>query len=160
MSRKLPYREGNWFLVPLRSEGFALGLIARSAPKGKVLFGYFFGPKLLAEPQLENLSKLKARDALARMKFGDLNLINKKWKVLGENENWDRGKWPFPLFYRKDVLTGRIFLGQYDENDPSVVLSEEVVDSVTADYCEDGLFGAGAVEIILTKLLQQNSFSG
>jgi len=43
------YDEGSVFLIPLRDGGFARGVVARIAPKRKVLLGYFFGPRLEKE---------------------------------------------------------------------------------------------------------------
>lgn len=42
--RKLNYKEGDWFAVPLGGAGYALGLVARVGRRG-VTFGYFFGPR-------------------------------------------------------------------------------------------------------------------
>jgi hypothetical protein len=43
-SQKINYREGDWFAVPLRDGGYAVGLVARMDNRGGVL-GYFFGPR-------------------------------------------------------------------------------------------------------------------
>jgi hypothetical protein len=45
----IKYREGDWFAVPLRNGGFAVGLVARANPKAALL-GYFFGPKTKGYP--------------------------------------------------------------------------------------------------------------
>jgi hypothetical protein len=38
---KLPYREGDLYALPLRDSGFGIDLVARSAPPGRTLFGFF-----------------------------------------------------------------------------------------------------------------------
>ncbi len=40
--KKLPYKEGTWFAVPLKCGGHAVGIATRIAPKGRVLLAYFF----------------------------------------------------------------------------------------------------------------------
>jgi hypothetical protein len=45
--------EGLWFGVPLRDEGFATGCIARENAREWICFGYFFGPRRLELPNIE-----------------------------------------------------------------------------------------------------------
>lgn len=45
MAKRLPYREGTWFALPLRKGGYAVGVVARMAPRGRIILAYFFGPK-------------------------------------------------------------------------------------------------------------------
>src|SRR5262249_24112871 len=97
---KLPYREGTVFLVPLRTGGYARGVVARSGPKGKVLFGYFFGPRL-SVPEVNALA-LDPSKAILRAMFGDLGLIKKEWPIVGWVDGWDRSRWPMPDFVRRD----------------------------------------------------------
>ncbi len=67
MARKLPYKEGDWFAVPLRDGGFALGVVARMDGKGAVI-AYLFGPRSEALPSLEAVGSKRATDAvLARI---------------------------------------------------------------------------------------------
>jgi len=72
---KLPYSEGSVFLVPLRDGGYARGVVARAGPKGKILMGYFFGPRLATRDDMP-LSDLAPAQAILRMRFADLGLIN------------------------------------------------------------------------------------
>src|ERR1700736_2791876 len=104
---KLPYSEGSVFLVPLKTGGFARGVVAR-APKraGKVLLGYFFGPRV---PSTNDalLSDLDPANAVLRIRFGDLHLIDGTWAIVGRVPNWDRSDWPMPDFVRRELLTTR-----------------------------------------------------
>ena len=80
-----PYREGSMFAVPLRSGGYAVGIISRvSADNSGGLLGYFFGPKLAAMPNGQISSDLKSTNALRVLRFGDLLLLNQAWSVIGE----------------------------------------------------------------------------
>jgi hypothetical protein len=149
---KLPYIEGSVFLVPLRGGGFARGIVARKPPRaGRCLLGYFFGPKLASSSgQLSD--QLDPGDAVLRARFGDLGLIAGSWPVLGIAPDWDRSKWPFPDFVRREPLTGRAYLVRYCDSDPRKRESEKPIDP-DCDLPPDGLSGSGAVEIRLTKLL-------
>ncbi len=62
--KKLPYREGDWFAVPLQDGDYAVGLVARCPRGGKVFLGYFFGPRRKRMPNLKDLQGLTAEDAL------------------------------------------------------------------------------------------------
>jgi Immunity protein 26 len=153
---KANYSEGDWFTVPLREGGFAVGVIARAMPGKKgILLGYFFGPRREHVPQLTELSVLSASDAVLVARFGDLGLIEGTWPLLGPIDGWDRNAWPIPAFGRLQELTGRALKLIYDDNDPSWPISEKRIDSQElADLSTDDLFGAGAVEIALTDLVR------
>ncbi|WP_425308290.1 Imm26 family immunity protein [Ammonicoccus fulvus] len=70
---KINDREGDWFAVPLRKGGYAVGLIARANRDG-VLLGYFFGPRREAVPSLSDVEELTPDDAIRVGKFGHLGL--------------------------------------------------------------------------------------
>ena len=152
--KKLHYKEGVWFAVPLRSGGFAIGLVARMDGKGSVI-GYFFGPSHKEIPSSLDFTKgLTPDDAIFIAHFGDLGLLKGTWKVLGEREPWIREKWPLPAFVRTDVISGKHRKVLYFEDN---LLKEVQLVPIVAETAkrlpEDGIFGAGAVEIRLTKLL-------
>ncbi len=152
MSGRLKYAEGDWFAVPLRDHGFAVGLVARANPHG-VLCGYFFGPRHDAVPDVEAVAGLHPLDALLVTKFGHLGLRSGKWPIMGQTD-WRRSDWPMPHFGRYEELTGRSWEVVYDNDDPNRVLSEsQVSDDVRDRLPDDGLGGAGWVEIRLTRLL-------
>ena len=80
--KRLQLTEGLWFAVPLRTEEFGVGVIARCNPKG-VLLGYFFGPKRPVPAGLEDVLQLRASDAVMIRKFGHLGLKGGTWPVIG-----------------------------------------------------------------------------
>src|SRR3989304_1975741 len=100
---KLPYSEGSVFVVPLKDGGFARGVVARTSLEGKVLLGYFFGPRLASNTAVE-LNDLRPPGALLCVRFGDLGLINGEWAVFGKVATWNRLEWPIPDFLRRDPL--------------------------------------------------------
>ena len=153
MPAQVKYAEGDWFAVPLRSSGYALGLLARSNPKGALL-GYFFGPRLPVLPTQATAAGLTPAQAVLVGKFGHLGLKHGKWPIVGRVEPWDRAAWPMPVFVRYEELTGRSFHVFYDPDDPVRLLREEQVPPGPAEQLPaDGLMGAGFVESRLTRLL-------
>ena len=147
------YAEGDWFAVPLRSDGFALGLIARANPRG-VLLGYFFGPQRQEQPRLVDSTGLAPDQAVLVGKFGDLGIRGGSWPLLGRAPDWDRSAWPTPTFVRYEELTGRTFHVRYDDADPNRLIGESRVEPGLAEQGPtDGLMGAGFVELRLTRLL-------
>jgi hypothetical protein len=147
------YREGDWFAVPLRNGGYAVGVVARANPKAALL-GYFFGPRRADVPSLEDVADLKPGDAVLVGKFGHLGLTQGKWPILGRLEDWNRGHWSVPVFVRYEELTGRSFKVFYDDADPNKLLGEEQVAPGEGEQGpKDGLMGAGYAEKVLTSLL-------
>ncbi len=156
---KLPYREGTWFAIPLRHGGFAVGIVARA--KGGSLLCYFYGPRCNLVPKLAEVEKRKPQDALRRLHVGDLGLIDGSWPIIGHPTSWSRDDWPMPIFIRREVpllIQGKMSVPRAwrvyrSDTDPNKVIREEREEFNSTSFEEDGLFGAGAVEIELTKLL-------
>jgi hypothetical protein len=60
-----------------------------------------------------------------------------------------------PTFGRYEELTGRSIRVTYDANDPNKFVREEATSEVELELlARDGRLGAGAVEVLLTKLLR------
>jgi Immunity protein 26 len=138
------------FVVPLKDGGFARGVVARFAPGGKLLFGYFFGPRLASMSEVD-LSGLAAEKAVLR--FGDLGLFKGLWPVVDQLPDWNPDEWPMSDAVRRDPL-GKMkpVLVKYDDSDPSRILSEETLENDNG-LPADGLAGYGFVEAKLIKLL-------
>lgn len=148
----LPYRKGTWFLVPLRTGGYARGLVARMDGNGGV-FGYFFGPLIGNQCEASLPLDTKPEDALLVGRFGDLGLLNGTWPVLGESEGWKEEEWKMPPFVRVDEHEGKAFLSIYDESTFECVSEGPCDPALVEQYPYDRDMGYGAVEIRLTKLL-------
>jgi hypothetical protein len=151
---KVAYCEGDWFAVPLRNGGFALGLAARVTKKRSVL-GYFFGPRKSEMPSPHDIGRLAAEDAVLICIFGDLGLANGEWPIIAKHESWQREKWPLPTFGHIDIVdSNKAFVRKYSDTDlDEFVLEYEIAPEEARALPKDGLFGYGAVEITLTKLL-------
>jgi hypothetical protein len=151
VKKKLPYREGTWFAVPLRNSGYAVGVVARMNSEGGI-FGYFFGPKQDSVPCPDDVDRLRADQATWQAHFGGLGLLNGEWPIILNSLNWNRESWPLPPFINVDRVSGNAF--KVKMSDDLTPLTQEPCDpSLAEQYPEDGVFGYGAVEIRLTKLL-------
>jgi len=119
---------------------------------GKALLGYFFGPPI-SSPDGVIWDDLDPARAILRIRFGDLGLINGDWRVLGMIPNWNRSAWPMPDFVRRDPL-GMLKprLVRHSDDDPLRVEAEYIIEN-DAGLATDSMYGYGAVEIELTKLL-------
>lgn len=151
--KPLPYAEGFRFLVPLKGGGYARGVIARMAPGGGTLLGYFFGPRVTKEAAC--FDKVKPEDAILRVRFGDLDLVRNKWPVFGSLDVWDRSEWPIPEFLWQCPL-GRLpdHVVVYADDDITARRDEDR-SSIPPGLAHDSLYGSGAVETRLSKLLPQ-----
>jgi hypothetical protein len=153
--KQLPYSEGTWFAVPLRTGGYAVAVVARMNGSGCV-FGYFFGPKRDSVPTLDEVSKLCSQEATWLARFGDLSLIKNEWPIIGRAKDWRPELWPLPPFIRVDLTSPNKAVKATFSDENLERLHEEPCDPALARiYPADGLSGAGAVEIWLTKLLTE-----
>jgi len=146
--------------VPLRSGGYAVGVVARMAPRGRVLTGYFFGPRRTEFPSIDDLRGLRRDVAVLVQRFGDLNLVEGNWPILGYSVGWNREEWPIPAFGRFVEIDGKAWRVEYKNDDPNSVPRETRISA--EEYRQlpnNALLGAGAVEIRLTQLLSDSSRS-
>ncbi len=150
---KLPYSEGSIFRVPLRDGDAARGVVARTNRQGKVLFGYFFGPRLSPSATISS-DDLRPAKAILQARFGDLGLINGEWTIHGQVPDWNRSDWPMPDFVTRDPLgMKKPLLVRYSDADPNRVEARyEIADD--HGLATNSLSGYGAIEIKLTKLLE------
>ncbi len=150
---KLPYSEGSVFAIPLRSGGYALGVVSRKSKRGNSILCHFFGPRLEHVPEVRDDWEMTASNAVAVARVGDLGLYDRSWPVLGRFENWNRDEWPMPQFVSEDPLTGKLWLVDYDDNDPGARIGRTRIDAWPPRAVRDGLWGSGAAEIKVDKLL-------
>ncbi len=151
--KQLPYREGSWFAVPLKNGGYGTGVVARMAPGGRIMLAYLFGPKRQTIASLAEVAGLRPGDAVRRLRTGDLGLVNRSWPVIGHFDDWDRDAWPMPPFIRRAETLKRAWRASYLDADPGKLEREESIPYDTDNLESDSLYGYGATEILLTKLL-------
>jgi len=145
---KIPYQEGDWFAVPVKS-GFVLARVAR-AYKG-VILGYFFKPVRPIVPTELDTTGLVASDAFYIARFSHLGLLKHGWPVIHRPETWKREEWPVPPFGRLNSLgryTGLLIF--YDDNKIIGTVSTQYTTAEEAmRYPEDGLAGYGFLQNVL-----------
>jgi hypothetical protein len=157
---RLPYEEGDWFTIPLPSGGHASGLVARAAKSGRVLLGYFFGPRRATPANLEELAGLTPHSAILVSRFGDLDLMQENWPILGQRGEWRRELWPMPLFVNRDLLSQSIWTTEYSDGDPNHLVARLPVSPNEAErFQPDRVSGSGAITNKLDHLLAAVRFS-
>lgn len=153
---KKNYQEGTWFNVPLADKQFAVGLVARNAPRGAILLAYFLRRLYDSLPSLPELRDLRPEDAVMKMRVGDLGLIRGEWKVIGRSPDWDRSQWPMPQFVQVEPITNRIWLLTYADDDPNRLVSRKLINErEAAGYDADSVYGYKAAEKVLSKVLKK-----
>jgi len=156
MVRKRPYKEGDWFAVPLKS-GYVLGRIARVGRRGGILLGYFFEPLCASPPAVQDTVGLTARGAFHIEMFGDGGLQDGEWPIIHSAEEWRREDWPMPEFGRINAfVSGLGHAVRYDDNDPCTELSERRIPAEHALHMPpDGLAGHIALQRGLERYFRE-----
>ncbi len=156
MPKKRGYEEGSLFVIPMQKEGFVLGLVARTPPRGGgIVLAYFFGQQYSSLPNVDSAKDLSSSDAVRVLLVGDLALIRGEWKVIGKLIDWKRSQWPIPLFVRRDNLTHKAWLVEYSDTNPNEVLTEKQVSYQVTGYEADGVYGYRAAEAALLRSLNK-----
>jgi len=149
--RKLPYREGTWFAVPLADGTFATGVVARLNGTG-LTFCHFFGPRRIEMATIEAVERLQSEQAILREKVGDLGLIRHEWPIIGTSSQWVRSEWPLPTFISQDGITGQMLEFVYDDN-LKIVEQRAYGGTGPIEPLPEGVAGSGYVEDVLSDLL-------
>jgi len=142
----------DWFCVPLRKEGYTLGLITHIGKKG-MLFGYFFKPKLKECPKYVPKDICKEQYIL-RGKFGDKGLQDRKWHIIEVSNTIKMDDWPMSPMIRVDKSANIAFLSHYDNITLDFLFEEKCSPDLIDQYPYDRLMGYGAVEIRLSNLVE------
>lgn len=157
--RRANYVEGDWIAIPLSTERFGVGRIARSRPP--VFVCYAFVHTYAKPPELADLAELKPEDAVIVAMVGDLGLITGEWLVVGHDPHeWttNRSRWPIPRFGFQDPLLGISWAREYDPNDPTKPPVRQF--RISAEERErlpaDGLYGFRAFVQKLEHLLHHS----
>ncbi len=159
--KHVKYKEGQWFAVPLRDSGYALGIIVRGSYKTKGGLGYFFGRRFQKLPNEEDTCSLYPNDVILIAWFGDLGIIRGKWPLVMTTKDFRREDWSIPLF-RRDATPDKGWLIEYDQDAMGFdgIIQETLHDATDLEGLPaDGTYGASAVEEVLTKLLEYQRFN-
>jgi hypothetical protein len=150
-----PFREGDWFTVPLGNGGYALDLVARMDRAGGIL-ALFFGPRCSSIPTFEEIGPRTPGEVVLVANTGPVGFTHGDWRVVGPSEHWDRTEWPMPVFGRYDGVTDKAWRVYYAEDDLVQVVRKEPVTVAEARLLpRDEISGDLAVQKVLTRLLGQ-----
>lgn len=160
LRKRIKYSEGQWFAVPLKTGGYALGIIVRGNYKTKGGLGYFFGPRYKEVPDERETWLKKPSDAILITWFGDLGIIWGRWPLIPSTRPFRREEWPVPKFQRIDALNpAKGWLVEYSQEVAGIgelPIRETYCDAKELmELPKDSLLGYEAVEIVLTKLLSE-----
>jgi len=158
--KHIQYHEGQWFAVPLRQGGYALGIIVRGSYKTKGGLGYFFGPKYEDVPGDKATWEKHPGEALLIARFGDLGIIRGSWPLIQSTRPFSKEKWPIPKFGTEVPFPpGKGFIRDYEQASSGelICIRQTLVDADDLQgFPEDVDMGGGSVEIKLTKLLDDH----
>ena len=145
---KFPYKEGDWFMLPLEDKGFAIGIIARENKGGRIL-SYFFAPRIYKKPSKKYLNLLMTDSAIAIEMHGCQGFImDKTWKIIGNKENFQRKDWPIPQYVRAD-LGGEFYFVTYNED----TFEDIDLKKVTLESIVKGSISSEEIEKIKKEIL-------
>jgi hypothetical protein len=146
--------EGNCFLIPLPSGGFAIGVLSQLLG-GKLPFGYFFGPRRIEPPNKGELANLDPRTAIVRVKFGRTEIDNGRWQTIGRLGDWIPADWPTPPHTSGEAGAGRMWRIEYprDASKDHPAKLDRVTAQEASGLSRDILMGALALEKQLDRLL-------
>lgn len=155
MARRVSYKEGQWFAVPLRTGGYAPGIIARGGPKFKGGLGYFFPMRFDQPPLGQDVAQLNAAQAILITWFGDRGIKEGRWPLIVIDRPFNREDWPVPRFGRVDMFD-HAWITEYSQDDDGralYVTEKRASMTEISDLPEDGTASAGYVEVKLAMLI-------
>jgi hypothetical protein len=147
-------REGDCYGIPLPGGGFSIGFLSQLIV-GKLPFGYFFGPRRERPPTIDELQTLRPAEAILRVKFGDTEIQNGRWQVLGQIKGWNANDWPTPPTDGGPAGPGRRYRTEFPRDAPKDRPSRNTVVKAAeaAQFPPDRVMGGLAVETELDRNL-------
>jgi hypothetical protein len=156
--RYIRYPEGQWFAVPLNNGGFGIGVLVRGSSRTRGGLGYFLGPKLNQVPGDTEVHNFIPNDAVLVEWFGGLGIADGTWPLIQSTRAFCREEWPVPNFRRIDLLNPEWgWLVEYSQDDTgthSPIRETRMRARDLVGYPDDGISGSGAIESLLTRLLE------
>jgi len=146
------FKEGDVFTFPLRSGGYAIGLITRVS-EDKTPLGYFFNKKYETMPAGIEQDLIKKENSILIKRFGVQGFMDETWANLGQLENFKREDWKVPVFIREtNPFPARLVY--YTDSLEEIKVIDTPKGTNSQKYYGDGLPGSGAVEIIITAYFE------
>jgi len=154
-TKRIRYREGQWFAVPLQSGGYAAGIIVRGSLKTKGGLGYFFPFRYELPPTATDIEDLSASQAILVRWFGDLGIIYGEWPLIATDRPFNRADWSVPRFGRIDMFD-HAWIVEYSQDDDGSrypISETRVPVAEIVGLPEAGTSGHKALEIRLSRLI-------
>jgi hypothetical protein len=139
-------KNGDLFIVCKEGRRIGLGLIARGDGRPCRL-GYFFPLELYDDASDKQNLKLTTKQSVLVMKFGDLEIINGNWPIVGHLKDFSFAAWPMPKFERFMPGSKQRIITEYDEERLERYIFESEESKLPPGYdlsfvVEGGLAGA------------------
>ena len=152
MVKKLKLKEGTVFAIPLKHEGYGIGLISKKYRN--IAVGYFFKNIYKEIPVQVPEFIFKKNNISLVARFSVIGIEIGEWPIVESKFCFDSAEWPMPTFKMQDPITEKYYAVTYDET----LLNEKkyrITDQEEKKLFSDGLFGSGALEKKLSMLLSE-----
>jgi len=149
-TKKIKFKEGDLFAVPLQQGGYVIGLAARDN-KG-ITLGYFFNLVYASLPVEVKGDVISKDNVIFIGKFSAQGIEKGEWPLINTDFIFNRDEWPIPVFQMQHPLTEKYFAVIYDEtlvNEKRYAITEQEASKLFGD----GLHGYGVIETKLSRLL-------
>lgn len=154
-TKRIRYREGQWFAVPLQGGGYAAGILVRGNLKTKGGLGYFFPYRHEQPPTMREIEDLSPSQSILIEWFGDLGIIYGEWPLIPTDRPFNREDWPVPRFGRIDMFE-QAWIVEYSQDDDGSrrpIAETRVPTTEITGMPEAGTSGHKALEIRLSRLI-------
>lgn len=153
---KVKIELGNIICLPLRDgSGYSVVVIARK--RGTTLLGYFMKIKLkeIADFALIPLSLISPDNTINISMFGSLGIKTGTWIIVGKLKSFNKKEWAIPLFFGEDaILQSMYYIDHFDENLECIFREHKKTKEEVEGLFYAGLWGHGAIEIVMTEFLK------
>jgi Immunity protein 26 len=111
----VPFRcnPGEWFAVQLPDGTLAAGHVARR--DAWAFLGYFFGPRRLDQPALDDVIHLRANDSILIETVDIYPITTGKFPKLGRSAEFDPVAWPLPAFGYREYGSDEYWKEEYPD---------------------------------------------
>ena len=144
---------GKVFTIPLKNNGFSVGLIVRQDKN--IALGFFFNKYFENDSLSISECIIDKKNICFIGLFGILGITKKEWRIVGDLPFFNKNDWEIPEFKMKDPLLEKVYWKiKYDDN-----LNEEkrikINEKEAKKLWNGGIHGYGLIEeIIMEKIIR------